>query len=110
MVAAFTPDMGIVGCRSFVGHSMEPTFYSESLVCITEDPGYLQTVGIGDIVIAHCIDYGLHLSVIHRIVNTVDGKWQLKGDNNAVPDPCLKEKTPQQDGTGIDWVVVGLVR
>lgn len=105
MVQSFTPDMGTVGCREFVGISMTPAFHSQSLVCITSERNYIDNnVGIGKIVIAPCHEYAANLSVIHRVHGVVDGKWQLKGDYNFYPDPCL------QNTSDITWIVVGMVR
>ncbi len=105
MVGAFTPDMGTVGCRTFPGVSMTPTFHNNSLVCITQNVSYIQNnVGIGAIVIAPCSTFGPGVSVIHRVHVVVDGKWQLKGDHNRTPDSCL------QSTSDITWIVVGFVK
>jgi hypothetical protein len=105
MVGAFTPDMGIVGCRTFDGRSMTPTFHDQSLVCITQNASYIQNnIGIGKIVIAPCSYYGAGVSVIHRVHSKVNGKWVLKGDYNQILDPC------HQSTSDIQWMVTGFVR
>lgn len=105
MAASFPTDINI-GCRTFSGVSMQPTFYEDSLVCITQDAEELATVGIGDIVIGYCEQAGFFF--IHRVYAEVDGKWLLKGDNpvtNPYPDIyCLMEKST------ITWKVVGIAK
>ena len=92
MVSAFTPDMGIVGCKRFPGVSMEPTFDANSLVCISNAPSYLDGVGIGDIVIgpAGCV---ASRHVIHRVVRKIGDAFVLKGDNPLNgEDPCALKR------------------
>lgn len=105
-IAKVTPEMGTVGCRTFPRsgnhHSMEPTFSDFDLVCITQDAAYLLTVDVGDIVIApKCSGYD---SVIHRVISDKGDRWQLKGDNNGVPDVCEPLKS------SVTWKVVAIAK
>lgn len=104
MTQAFTPDMGVVGCRRFDGVSMEPTFDTNSLVCITDHPSYLDAIGVGDIVIgpAGCIQ---NRHVIHRVVRMLNGHFVLKGDNPLNgEDPCALPRSQ------IYYKVVGIAK
>lgn len=97
-----TPQMGEVGCRTFIGTSMEPTFDNNDLVCISKDAGYLATVGVGDVVIGPGCSAGFN--VIHRILREENGGWRLKGDGNSSKDPCVIDKNQ------VTWKMVGIAK
>lgn len=98
------PALNYIGCRQFPGRdgymSMAPAFTDSSLVCISDEPAYLATAAVGDIVIAWCSNYSV--SVIHRIVAEFPYGWQLKGDFNNSPDPCIVPKNT------VTWKVAGI--
>lgn len=97
--------VGISGCTSsgmdtnngqnmvvVVSGAMEPALYRGDIVFVEENPSNIQ---VGDILVYNATWF--NQPVIHRVISVKnDSKgntvYEMKGDNNPVPDPVLVSK------------------
>ena len=72
-----------------VSDSMEPTLYEGDIAIVEDNPDNIQ---VGDIVIYNATWYSR--PIIHRVIDIKQDSYgntlyEIKGDNNPVPDPEL---------------------